>query len=163
MPNTSTPSIIREVAIGRRIKGSEMLIGDRLPTEVYRERGRKGRRGSARRARLWHCGLYTDALGQPILPVDDDPPPSRQALRYHRDAVLDRTNIDDASLDSIVGLDDIRVVAIGPLLDGLRRYRSGILAHRQNDTHTDKCAGPQTLLFIVETRLQVNSPRRLID
>ena len=30
MPKTSTPSIIREVAIGRRIKGSEMLIGDRL-------------------------------------------------------------------------------------------------------------------------------------
>jgi hypothetical protein len=30
MPNTSTPSIISEVAIGRRIKGSEILIGDRL-------------------------------------------------------------------------------------------------------------------------------------
>jgi hypothetical protein len=30
MPKTSTPSIISEVAIGRRIKGSEMLIGDRL-------------------------------------------------------------------------------------------------------------------------------------
>ena len=27
MPNTSTPSINSEVAIGRRIKGSEMLIG----------------------------------------------------------------------------------------------------------------------------------------
>src|SRR3954454_3637958 len=30
MPKTSTPSIISEVAIGRRIKGSEMLIDDRL-------------------------------------------------------------------------------------------------------------------------------------
>jgi hypothetical protein len=30
MPNTSTPSINSEVPIGRRIKGSEMLIGDFL-------------------------------------------------------------------------------------------------------------------------------------
>src|SRR5216684_7876685 len=29
-PNTSTPSIKSEVAIGRRIKGSEMLIEDQL-------------------------------------------------------------------------------------------------------------------------------------
>src|SRR5579862_173550 len=29
-PNTSTPSISSEVAIGRRIKGSEMLIGNHL-------------------------------------------------------------------------------------------------------------------------------------
>jgi hypothetical protein len=30
MPNTNTPSINSEVPIGRRIKGSEMLIGEFL-------------------------------------------------------------------------------------------------------------------------------------
>ena len=37
MPNTSTPSIINDVAIGRRIKGSEMLIGACLLNEEYEE------------------------------------------------------------------------------------------------------------------------------
>ena len=41
MPNTRTPSINSEVAIGRRIKGSEILIGDYLRISVDVERAEK--------------------------------------------------------------------------------------------------------------------------
>src|SRR6202040_3423746 len=163
MPNTSTPSIIREVAIGRRIKGSEMLISDRLPTEMYRERGRKVRCGSARRARLWRRGLYSDALGQPILPVDDDPLAWRQPLGDDGDAVLNRSDVDGASLDSVIRLDNIGVIAIRAVLDGLRGHRRDFPPGREDYAQADELAGPQPFVIIVKARLEVNRASRLVN
>src|SRR3984957_8635300 len=163
MPNTSTPSIIREVAIGRRIKGSEMLIGDRLPTEMYRERGWKVRRGSARRARLWRRGLYSDALGQATLPVDDDPLAWRQPLGDDGDAVLNRSDVDGASLDSVIRLDNIGVIAIRAVLDGLRGHRRDFPPGREDYAQADELAGPQPFVIIVKARLEVNRASRLVN
>ncbi len=76
MPNTRMPAISSAVAIGRRMKISEMLIA-----------GSAGLlRGCGRAA----GGLdpHLDVVGQPILAVDDDLLAGGKALGYHRNPVL---------------------------------------------------------------------------
>ena len=65
MPNTSTPSISSEVAIGRRMKGSEMLIGAPRP-QLAEPAGFRRQQPDPR------------AVGQPVLALDHDPLTGRQ-------------------------------------------------------------------------------------
>src|SRR5207237_8723049 len=118
MPNTRTPSISSEVPIGRRIKGSEMLIGGFLASGFLASRaaavsGPVSPRSSG--GSLGGC-LHLDpsAVGQTVLAVDDDPIADRQPLGDHRDAVLHRTDLDRAALDRVVLLDDIGIAAGWP-------------------------------------------------
>ena len=140
MPNTSTPSINSEVAIGRRINGSEMLIGGCL--RIWSKFGRSGQSPdglSAGRAR-WPRSRWVDAgtIGQPILPVDHDAFAGRQPLGNDGDAVLRRSDINVAPLDRTIGLDDISIAAVRPVLDRLRRYRGDAASRRQvNRTMTN--------------------------
>ncbi len=78
MPNTRTPSINSEVAIGRRIKGSEMLIGNYLrgsvagPVDGDTVRDCGAAQPAAPGARGGRSS-DTGALGQPILAIDHHP------------------------------------------------------------------------------------------
>src|SRR5487761_1310214 len=118
MPNTSTPSINNDVAIGRRMKGSEMLIGNHLrivlesPYQVRAWRGRRCSTGSARRLRVQQLDAGT--FGQPVLAVDHHPLAGGQPLGDGGNTVLDRSHVDDAALDRVVGLDHIDVIAVRP-------------------------------------------------
>src|SRR5215467_273464 len=131
MPKTNTPSIISEVAMGRRIKGSEMLIGGRLL--VWKKGGGVGRRpvrlspGGARRvrARSW---VDASAVGQPVLSVDDDPLAGCEALCHDGNAVLDRGDLDGAPFDRIVRLDRVGVMAVRAALHRLGRHRRDVVA-----------------------------------
>ena len=62
------PSINSEVAIGRRMKGSDMLTAG-YPGMLSTGRARD-RTGSSGRSRL---DFHPGAVGQPVLAVDDDP------------------------------------------------------------------------------------------
>src|SRR5207244_458679 len=108
MPKTSTPSINSEVAIGRRMKGSEMLIGDCPDSATGRAsamRGAASSRGSRRGRREPHAG----AVRQPVLALDDDPLAERETLPDHGDAVLHRGHLYRAPLDRAVLLDHISI------------------------------------------------------
>src|SRR6266446_9250428 len=108
MPNTKTPSINSEVPIGRRMKGSEMLIGGFLAGRAAAASGPLSPSSSG--GSLGGC-LHLDpsAVGQPVLAVDDDPIADRQTLCDYRDAVLHRADLDRAPLHRVVLLDDIGV------------------------------------------------------
>src|ERR1700728_3170110 len=99
MPNTSTPTISSEVAIGRRMNGSAMLMGA-CPASARRPGGLGGQQS------------YPSAIGQPILPVNHDMLSRGQSLADDRDAVLHRGDLDRAALDRVVAADDIGVVAV---------------------------------------------------
>src|SRR5580692_2734998 len=129
MPNTITPSISSEVAIGRRMKGSEML------TCAYPPSARRS--GGVLRLRF-----DPNAVGEAVLAVDDDVLAGLQPLADHGDAVLDGGDLDGAALDRVVLADDIGEIAVRSLLDGLRRHRGDAAAHLQHQAHVDERAGP---------------------
>src|SRR5271166_5842656 len=100
MPNTKTPSISKEVAIGRRIKGSEMFIGDYLagwvviPVTGLREARLACNTRRARRQDLDPC-----SLGQPVLTIDDHPLTRGKPFSDDGNPVLDRGDTNRAAFD----------------------------------------------------------------
>src|SRR5260221_11247647 len=109
MPKTRMPSISSDVAIGRRIKGSEMLIGDCSGSAdgngTMRCSGSSGRsRGGG--------GLDPGAVGQSVLALDDDLLAGREPLRNDGDAVLYRPDVDRPAFHRAVLPDDIGAIAI---------------------------------------------------
>src|SRR5580658_2148047 len=103
MPNTRIPSINSAVAIGRRMNGSEMLIGNYLRGSVAAQSGNTSRElqrrsaGGARWPRLDQPDM--SAFGQAKLTVDDYPLAGLEAFGDNRNPVLDRGHLDRASLD----------------------------------------------------------------
>src|ERR1700683_4105575 len=112
MPKTSTPNINSDVAIGRRINGSEMFIGEGSYVMLRAADGRSAR-GALLRVRHPH----PRPLGQPVLPVDDDLLADIEPFGDDREAVLHRSDLDRAPFDRVVGLDDIGVIAVRADLD----------------------------------------------
>src|SRR6185369_5553695 len=104
MPKTSTASIISAVAIGRRMKVSEIFIdGSAACLGHARRRSRRG--------------LDLGAGAQAKLAVDDDLLARCQPGGDDRLSVLDSADLHRAALDALIGLDDIGVIALRPLLD----------------------------------------------
>src|SRR5215467_8761898 len=116
MPNTRMPSISSDVAIGRRINGSEIFM-------AVRKYWSAGGGDSARGARLRGGDPHPRALGQPVLPVDDNLFAGLQALADDRNAILHRGHLDAAPLDRVARLDHVDVFAVGPFLHRLRGHR----------------------------------------
>jgi hypothetical protein len=48
-----------------------------------------------------------------VLTIDDYFFTGRQAIVDHRETILDRADLDRASLDRVIGLDHIGVIAVG--------------------------------------------------
>src|SRR5438034_6929979 len=122
MPKTSTPSINSEVAIGRRMKGSEMLIGDHPDSATDRAsatRGAASSRGSRCRRGRGRREPHAGALRQPELALDDNPLAERETLPDHGDAVLHRGHLYRAPLDRAVFLDHISVLPVRTVLHSL--------------------------------------------
>src|SRR5262249_10735620 len=140
MPNTKTPSISSEVPIGRRMKGSEMLI-DFLASRFAVSRCCL-LLGSSGGSRCGSLDFHPCAIGQPVLAIDNDPLARRQALSDDRKPILHRGDFDRAPLDRVVVLDDIGIGAVRAVLYGLRRNGRRAFLHRQDQPYIDELAGP---------------------
>src|SRR5277367_6728220 len=106
MPTSRMPIISSDVATGRRMNGVEMLMASLYP----------GLGGTL----LTRGRVDTHPRLQLVLPVDHDTLAGRQTFRNDRDPVTHLGQLDRPHLDGIVGLDDIRVGAVGAALDDRR-------------------------------------------
>ena len=140
------PSISSEVAIGRRMKGSEMLIGDHLHLrEVHVGRRAAGDSPEAR------VGGELDSLTRAPWSAGTGRrrPPARRPsgpCRRRRCRPGSRRRRRCAARP-YVGLDDIDVIAVRPLLDRLRRHRRRVLERLQDHPQIDELAGPQAFVL----------------
>src|SRR5271157_1015090 len=114
MPNTNTPSINSEVAIGRRIKGSEMLIGGCSqsqkrgfqPAWLPRKRGSSGSFRSLALVREHRPAFAQQRLRHPRRTIGA-PDPAREAFevevddrrRVERQPLRDRQPADDGDTE----------------------------------------------------------------
>src|SRR5690348_12572222 len=97
MPKTRMPSINSEVAIGRRMKGSEMLIAGGSANQMRLRRAPRPR--SPRHSGLGCRHPNPGALRQPVLSFHDHFLAAFQSLRDDGDAVLHAGDLDGAPLD----------------------------------------------------------------
>src|SRR5258708_19336134 len=107
-------------------------FGDLFPPFRGRERG------SVRRSRLRCRALYPRAVSQAVLPIDDDLLAGGKALRHYGNAVLSCGDINGSTLDRVVGLDDIHVRTVRPILDRLGPHGLDTAAHLQHYPHIDQ-------------------------
>src|SRR5579872_2456773 len=136
MPNTNTPSISSDVPIGRRIKGSEMLIVASSYRAVSAEPSSSTRRSG-------RClDLDAGAIDQPVLPFDDDPLARRQPFLDDGNAVLRGGDADLAPLDRAVLGNYVGKLALRPVHDGLCGHGRYVAARVEHHPHVDKLAGP---------------------
>src|SRR3954468_24001789 len=115
IPNTRMPSIRSDVAIGRRIKGSEILIA-LVPCGRGACACARTEAASSGRRRFRFGQPHARPVGQAILPIDDDFLARRKPFGDDGDAVLHRGDLYRAALDGVVVLDDIGIGAVRSVL-----------------------------------------------
>src|SRR6185437_15354445 len=119
------PNISSDVAMGRWMKGAEMLIADSL----WRASGKGAARPADSTGRLSLDLFDSDAraLGQAVLAVDDDALAGVEPLGHDGDPVLHRSDLDRTAFRLFVVADQVHVIAGGSDLHGLRRHRRDVL------------------------------------
>ncbi len=104
MPNTRMPSINSDVAIGRRMNGSEMFIGNGSRFNDLRLRvGREAEwiAGDQPDAGPSAMRTYAPSVQPVLLAIDDDFLARLEALADNGKAVLDRGDLDRTALDRV--------------------------------------------------------------
>ena len=134
MPNTRTPSISSEVAIGRRMKGSEMLMA------AFRRLSPPDRRLSP--AAAGHARRRSAGIVRRRRPARPATAPCSTTARPFCTAATSHV----APFHRVVLADDIGVVAVRALLHRLRRHRGDVVPHPQDQPHIDELPGPQPLI-----------------
>src|SRR4051794_10876719 len=163
----------RAVAIGRRMKGSDIFIDKsrygRSWSTAARTVSAAGRPCRRFRLLLAACrlrgrnGSNSHAGSQAVLAVHHDLLADSKPVRDNRHSILESQDIDGSAFDGLVGFDSKGEVAFRPLLHRRGRYRDRVVANSEHEPGVDKLAGPERLIMISERRLQVDRSGRGID
>ena len=103
------------------------------------------------------------ALGQAILPGEDDAIASLDAMCDDRDATLDFADVDRLPVRRLFWRDKPDIGPIRAMLDGFGRHCQGIRLGSDDNLDLDEGAGPELVIFVVEAGLQLDGAARLID
>src|SRR5205085_8536541 len=156
-PTIARPDIASAVAIGRRMKGSEIFVMRAPPllSALYR-----GGRAFAR-GRRW-CGHDVGAGTQLVVAVDHDGLTGGEAALDQRLAVAAGGDPHRAGLDGGILPDHEGVSAIRSRL--YRRFRyDRPAAHAQHQAGAHELAGPELPVQILKDRLEPDRAGSLID
>src|SRR6202034_4871171 len=118
-------------------------------------RGARGRRGRFDR------DLH--AVGEIVLPVDDDAVAGRDAFREYGQSVLAGRDHDGDIVRHMVGRDRVDVVAVWTGHDASHRRGEGALAYADHEVNVDELAGPERLFLIRECRVEGDRAGRRRD
>src|SRR5436190_10047683 len=128
MPNRRMASMTNVVMTGRRMKMAAMFMVGYPRTLV----------GSQR---LLH--IHLTLRRQPDLAVGDDSVAGIDAFANDGLIVELKDHGDRPHLDAVAGVDDVDVLPLLPVLDGLDRDHGGVGPVGQGHGHVDELAGPE--------------------
>ena len=158
-----TPTMSSEVAIGRRMNGSEMFTtfaGRRdLP------RGDFPFDALGWLLRLSGGGGQFDLRAglQLVLAIDHHLLTGRQSALDHRLVIFRWPDLDRLHPDGFVRLDHVGVGALRSALHHARGHDGRVFLCRQNESRIDKFSRPQFQVLVRESGLQLHRAGRLID
>src|SRR5437867_932688 len=141
-------SIRRLVAIGRRMKISEMF--NPLPFFARRARSRSF-------PRLAH-DLNAAARSQPELPLHDDGFAGTKPVLDHQILIDSGAGNDGAALHGLVRLHDEHVGAVLTRLHSLIRDNEGVRLGSQPDSDPNELAGPELSARIAKSAFEPDRP-----